>query len=275
MALLVITASGRGLRSAFASQPTAWILGIGGLFGYHALYFTALQLAPPVEANLINYLWPLLIVLLAGVLTEEPIRAPQFAGALLGLAGTALLIVGTGSVTARTEFLPGYLAALGCAIVWATYSVLNRRLGAVPTDAVAGLCLATALLATVAHFLTETTVVPSATQWVVIAAMGLGPVGAAFYLWDHGVKRGDIQMLGTISYATPLASTLILLASGRGEPTPTLMIAALLIVGGATIASTSASSSRATSHKDEVYQSATHASLPSDRGPTSDSKGQL
>ena len=56
-----------GLR-ALAQTPVVWVLGVGGLFGYHALYFASLRLAPPAEAGLVNYLWPLLIVLFSSFL---------------------------------------------------------------------------------------------------------------------------------------------------------------------------------------------------------------
>lgn len=213
-----------------------WALGVGGLFGYHACYFAALALAPPVEANLINYLWPLLIVVFAGLLPGERLRWWHIAGAFAGLAGCVLLIGGgAGGIEAR--YAAGYLAALGAALTWSTYSVLSRRVREVPTDAVGAFCGATALLALVAHLLFERTYVPQGSQWLAVLALGLGPVGAAFYLWDYGVKRGDIKALGALSYMTPLLSTMLLVLFGRAEPSLRLAFACLLIVGGAVLAS--------------------------------------
>ena len=112
-------------------------------------------------------------------------------------------------------YLLGYLCALGGAVTWATYSVLSRRLASVPSDAITGFCLVTAVLAAICHFAFEQTVWPdSAWQWAAIVALGLGPVGLAFYVWDIGVKHGDIQVLGAASYAAPLLSTSILIATG-------------------------------------------------------------
>jgi drug/metabolite transporter (DMT)-like permease len=222
---------------ALRQPPVVWALGIGGLFGYHALYFAALRLAPPAEAGLINYLWPLLIVLFSAFLPGERMRAAHLAGAVLGFVGVVVLIAGRGALDARPEYLPGYLCALACAFVWAAYSVLSRRFGQVPTDAVAGFCLATAVLSLACHVAFETTVRPeNATQWLAVLALGLGPVGAAFYVWDIGVKHGDIRLLGVASYAAPVLSTLILVLAGYAEPTTTLAASCGLIVLGAMVA---------------------------------------
>ncbi|WP_128562925.1 DMT family transporter [Methylobacterium crusticola] len=224
--------------SALRQPPAVWALGIVGLFGYHALYFAALRLAPPAEAGLISYLWPLLIVLFSALLPGEGgLRAAHLAGALLGLCGVVALFLGRGSLSFEAASLPGYAAALACAFLWSGYSVLSRRVGVVPTDAVAGFCLATAALSLACHLAFERTAWPEgASQWAAVAALGLGPVGAAFYLWDIGVKRGDIRLLGVGSYAAPVLSTLILVASGYAPATWALAAACGLIVAGALLA---------------------------------------
>ena len=222
---------------AMRQPPLVWVVGIGGLFGYHALYFLALRLAPPAEAGLVNYLWPLLIVLLSSLLPGERLAAHHVVGAALGFAGTALLFAGNSGTPFEPSSIPGFVAAFVAAFVWAGYSVMSRRLAAVPTDAVAGFCLATAILAAFVHLVTETTIWPSTPgQRGAIAALGIGPVGLAFYAWDIGMKRGDIRVLGAASYATPLLSTLFLIVCGFAQPSTTLALAALLIAGGGLIA---------------------------------------
>src|ERR1700709_1866195 len=225
--------------SAFGAlkQPlTAWAVGIGGLFGYHALYFLALRFAPPAEAGLLNYSWPLLIVLFSALLPGERLAPHHVIGAALGLAGTVLLFIGNGSGFSADQ-VPGLIAAFVAAFVWAAYSVLSRRLKAVPTDAVAGFCLVTALLAALVHGAVETTVWPETTaQWLAVTPPGVGPVGAAFFAWDIGMKRGDIRVLGAASYATPLLSTAVLILAGFAAPSASIAIAALLIAGGGLIA---------------------------------------
>jgi len=230
-------ANGVGWAGLVGWPAPVWLLGIGGLFGYHALYFAALQLAPPAEANLINYLWPLLIVLLSAPLAGERLHWPHLAGAALGFSGVALLAFGRGLSFADSHAL-GYLLALGCAFAWSIYSVLSRRFGETPTDAIAAFCAASALLSLACHLVFERTVWPaSGTAWLAVLALGLGPAGSAFYFWDHAVKRGDIRALGAISYATPILSTAILVLFRLAEPTGTLIAAALLVTVGAVLAS--------------------------------------
>jgi len=214
---------------------SVYAFGTLGLFGYHALYFSALRLAPPAEAGLIAYLWPLLIVLFSGLLPGERLRAGHVLGALIGFAGAAL-IVARGATFEGTA-LAGYGLALLCALFWAGYSVLSRRLGNVPTASVAVFCIATAVLSALAHLAFETTAWPTdATGWAATVLLGLGPVGLAFYVWDIGVKKGDIQLLGVASYAAPLLSTLVLVGAGVAPATWPLVVSAGLIAGGAALA---------------------------------------
>src|SRR5262249_36657716 len=163
-----------GAAAALRQKPEVWALGVGGLFGYHALYFMALRLAPPAEAGLISYLWPLLIVLLSGLLLGERLRLHHIVGALLGFISTVVLIAGRGGLGLAQDLAPGLAAAFVAAFVWATYSVLSRRFAAVPTDAVAGFCLVTALLAVACHWWLEDTVWPaSAAQWLAVVGLGI------------------------------------------------------------------------------------------------------
>ena len=166
----------RGGAAAALRQPIAvWALGITGLFGYHALYFIALRLAPPAEAQLVNYLWPLLIVLFAAFLPGERLRAHHIVGTLIGLAGTVLLFVDRGGISFARDYLPGFAAAFCAALAWSTYSVLSRLFPAVPTDTVAGFCLATAALSAVCHLLFEETLWPqTAGAWCAVIALGIG-----------------------------------------------------------------------------------------------------
>lgn len=236
----LIVAAARGELSALAQPPIVWLVGVGGLFGYHAVYFAALRKAPPEEASLIAYLWPLLIVLFSALLPGETLRGRHLLGAGLGFAGAALLIAGKaeGRALFNPDHAAGYGLALACAFIWSGYSVLSRRFKSAPTAAVAGFCLVTALLSAICWALFETTVWPQgATQWAAVVALGLGPVGLAFYVWDYGVKHGDIKLLGVASYAAPVLSTLVLVAAGVAKPGWSLAAACALIAAGAFVAS--------------------------------------
>lgn len=231
------TARNGGLGQLARVRWTVYAFGTAGLFGYHALYFSALRLAPAAEAGLIAYLWPLLIVLFSGLLPGERLGPGHVLGALVAFAGAALIVARGATGAADAAALQGYALALACALTWSGYSVLSRRLGAVPTASVTVFCLAAAALSVPAHLATETTAWPeTALGWAAVAGLGLGPVGLAFYTWDVGVKRGDIQLLGTASYAAPLLSTLILVAAGAADPGLHLAAATVLITAGAVLA---------------------------------------
>ncbi|MGE4612466.1 MAG: EamA family transporter [Paracoccaceae bacterium] len=234
--LLWIAFGGKGFATLRGIKWSVWVLGIVGIFGYHFFYFTALKLAPPAEAGLIAYLWPLLIVLFSGFLPGERLRALHIIGALVAFAGAAL-IVGGSPASFSGDNLWGYAAALVCAFTWSGYSVLSRLAGETPTESVAIFCLAAAGLSLLAHLGLEQTVWPSGIiGWGSVIGLGLGPVGLAFYIWDVGVKRGDIQILGVASYAAPMLSTVTLIIAGYATASWILLLAAMLITSGAAIA---------------------------------------
>ena len=227
----------RGRISVLGQTPRrGYAFGSVGLFGYHTLYFSALRLAPPAEAGLIAYLWPLLIVLFSGLLPGERLRLGHIVGALVSFVGAAVIVLRNGFAFDAAA-TPGLILAAFCALTWSTYSVVSRRLGDVPTEAVAVFCVFTAILSIPAHLMFEATLWPQSTfAWLSVLALGLGPVGLAFYVWDIGVKRGDIQLLGVASYAAPLLSTLVLIAAGFAQASWQLLVAAGLITIGAGIA---------------------------------------
>jgi drug/metabolite transporter (DMT)-like permease len=225
---------GQGLNP-LRQKPVVWALGIYGLFGYHFAYFVALRAAPPVEAGLIAYLSPLLIVVFSALLPGERLRWYHLAGALAGFAGT-VLVVTDGGVAFKAEFALGYAAAFACALIWSSYSVLSRRFGEVPTSAVGGFCAVTSILAALCHLALEPTVWPQGREWLAVILLGIGPIGLAFFTWDVGMKHGDIQALGGLFYLAPLGSTALLILFGKGEASWIIGAATLLIVGGAALA---------------------------------------
>jgi drug/metabolite transporter (DMT)-like permease len=227
-------------RGLGALSGRALALGVAGLFGYHFLYFLALQTAPAVEASLVNYLWPVLIVLFSALLPArrggQRLTAWHLTGAALAFCGAALAITGGGGLAFSGHVL-GYGAAFAAALTWSSYSVLSRLFPEVPSSAVTLSCAATAAGAWIAHIAVEPLVWPdTAEQAAAILALGLGPVGIAFYVWDHGCKHGDLRILGVSAYFAPLLSTALLIALGLAEATPGLWLAAVLITLGALLA---------------------------------------
>ena len=238
--LLGLALSGAGLLALpswrkWRVAASTLLLGVYGLFGFHLLLFLALRRAPAVEANLVNYLWPLLIVVLAPwLLPGIRLTLRHVAAVLLGLLGAALLITG-GRWTFSGEYWQGYALAAGSAFIWATYSLLTRRVANFSTAAVGLFCLVSGALALVCHAVAEPRFAPSPAQISLIALLAIGPMGAAFFLWDAALKRGDPRTIGALAYLTPLGSTVCLLVAGVGTLTPVVGAATLLIIGGAVL----------------------------------------
>jgi drug/metabolite transporter (DMT)-like permease len=215
-------------------------LGVYGLFGYHFLLFMALRLAPPVQANLVNYLWPLLIVVLAPVfLPHLRLHWPHVVAALIGFAGAAVVILGQADAAqnaatgASIGAAWGYVAAVAAAFMWSSYSLLTRRVPAFPTAAIGTFAWVSGLLALLCHALMEPSVSLSLRDGALIGLMGLGPMGAAFFLWDKALKTGDARHIGILSYLTPLLSTaMLIVVSGRAMTWP-VALAGVMIVGAA------------------------------------------
>lgn len=231
--LIALPLSGFDLRQWRVPLPTL-ALGVYGLFGYHFLFFIALRYAPAVQANLVNYLWPLLIVVLAPVLLREVrFRWLHVVAAGVGFAGAAIAIAGSSSLDAG--FAWGYVPAAGSAFVWASYSLLTQRVPHFPTSAIGSFALVSGLLSLLCHALLEPSTALSLRDGLLIAALGLGPLGAAFFLWDGALKAGDARRIGLLSFLTPLLSTLLLLCLRHETPGLHVLAATVLIVGAAVI----------------------------------------
>lgn len=226
-----------------------WVHGVGGLLVYHVLLLTAFSSAPRTHVNLINYTWPLFLVLASTVGRGRGGSALAIAGALIGFLGVAILIYSDGGREgfSVSSFI-GYAAAFFAAVCWAAYSYFGGRFSDVKTSALPVFFLATAAISFALHILTEVTVLDAPTSaWAAVVFLALGPLGLSFLLWDIAIKRGDVRLLGVLAYLTPVASTVLLVAAGRANPSPSLVLAACLVFLGGLVGLRSSFNARETS----------------------------
>ncbi len=226
-----LIATGRAASLDIRRLPRAFVIEAGlSLAGYHLLYFQALRSAPAAEANLVNYLWPLLIAVFADrsrILRTLP-------GALIGFAGVALLLYQPGGF-ARPSW--GHVAALAAAIVWTCYSIRNARFAAIPSEALVGIFGLVALIGFAVLAIGGTPMTwPGNGQALLVLAIGIGPFGLAFLAWDLGTKHGRVGLLGILAFSTPVLSTCLLVLTGHAAPSAQLAAACALVVTGAALA---------------------------------------
>lgn len=209
------------------------LLGVFGYFGYHFFLFYAFRFAPAIEANLINYLWPVIMVILTPVVfPEQKLKFYHFGGAILAVVGSVFLVAGKGGEL-KAENVIGYLLALGAAITWPVYSIGKKKLPPTSVWAIGSFCLFSGILCFMTHFLIEPRVVLQTNDAWKLIVMGIGPFGVAFYCWDVALRMGDARVMGALAYLTPVLSTLGLVFFAGQEMVTTTFIAMLLIIGGA------------------------------------------
>lgn len=217
-----------------------WIVGILGIFGNDVLYIAAFKFAPPVQADLIAYLWPIFVIVFSGLLPREKFSIKHVLAGILGFAGVCFLITeGEALSSFQLQYLPGYCFALGSAIVWSIYTLIARHYGKTRSEMIGLYCGFGMLFSIVAHFQFETTVTPTSTQWFVMLIMGLTTQGLAYFFWDFGIKRGNFKLLNVLSYGNPVLSVLLLIVFGFAQPSFSLFIACILVTAGGLIASIS------------------------------------
>ena len=211
-----------------------FVIAAGALFIYHLLLFLALRWAPPVIANLINYLWPLLIVLLSPLFDRSlPLTGRILCAGLLGFAGAAVAVWSGSRVELSALAWLGFLLALLAALVWALYSQTLRRLPPFSSWAVGGFAAAAGAASLLAHLLFEPSASIADRDWPWLLLLGLGPMGFAFVLWDRAMKTADPRRVGVLAYLTPVLSTGLLLWSQQQPLTGAIALATALVVTGA------------------------------------------
>lgn len=207
-----------------------WVIGLLGVFGNDIFFVAAFKYGPPAQIDLINYLWPVFVVMFAGFLPRERFLWRHLFAALIGLMGIALLISnGQGLSGFNPKYITGYWLAFLDAIVWAIYTLAARHYNKAPIEMIGLYCGLGALLAAGLHLVFEPTVMPTHNQWAVLFIMGLTSQGFAYFLWDYGVKHGNFRLLSVLSYGNPIISIALLVFFKQSNLSVNLVLATLLV----------------------------------------------
>jgi drug/metabolite transporter (DMT)-like permease len=206
--------------------PTVAI-GLLGLTGTIFLQYWAFATAPIVGANVIAYGWPLMAALWMAVTVRSRETLVGVPLAALGFLGVVIILGGWEVVAGGVEI--GYIIALGSAVCMTFYTVAAGRIDTPATDLLLPATTVGVVLAVTGSLL-QGTPWPPVGQWWPAVYIGIGPMAAGYWLWTYAMADHRADRLSPIGYATPLLSTLLLLATGQPFTAATLVGAALILV---------------------------------------------
>lgn len=229
--------AGRRDGDPIAVPPRIWLSGPLLVLGAIGFYFVALRLAPAAEAALVTYTWPVLFVIAAELVQVRRVRINSLAGTIVAFSGAALVLLDPSAPTDDPAW-GGYAFAFASGACWAVFSLLARQ-QPVPLSGIMPRLFGLATFwAVVGHLLFEQTLWSIATgELASIVFIGCGPYGLAFVAWDTALRRGRSATVGTLAYAVPVLSALLLIAAGMARIDWRLAVAALAVVAGCALAS--------------------------------------
>ncbi|NCC05259.1 MAG: DMT family transporter [Proteobacteria bacterium] len=207
-------------------------LGVAGIFGYHALYYLALDHAPLVEGAILTTTWSFWIVVMSSILANKRLSLPVLGVALVGLVGAGLVVSGGKGLHFETRYLPGYLMALGCGLVWSSFSVALSRLR-LTRDYMPAFTVLAALFSTLVYAASAPQALPPAGALLSALYLGLVPLGLSFTLWNRAVTTGNMTLIGYLSYLTPPLAVLLAALTRGATVTPHAVIGMAVILAAA------------------------------------------
>jgi drug/metabolite transporter (DMT)-like permease len=216
------------------------LLGAAGIFPYTALYYLAFSLAPAAagDVNIINYLWPIWVLVLSAPLLKERLGWRSILSVLLGFLGVYLLASGGRLLQFRTEHWQAYLCAGSGAFFWGLFSVLSKRQRYEPLPAMfmyslgALACFTLVMLGYAiapASLGAGRLALPSVPAWLLLLLLGGGANGLGYLCWILALRGGDTARIATLAYLTPFVA-LLYLALFRGTPVRPLQLASLALI---------------------------------------------
>jgi len=216
-----------------------WILGVIGIFGSEAFYVAAFKYAPAAHVDLINSLWPILVVICSIFIPNEKFVARYLVASIIGFFGVYFIIFGNQPwVSIGLSHSLGYLLALVGACFACLYTLTSHRYCDTTIETTTVYAAACTIFSWILHFKFEQTIAPTSMEWMTMIVMGLLTQGLAYILWNHGVRYGNYRLLSILSYSSPIISILLLIIFGFADFTLELLVASILMCSAGWLART-------------------------------------
>ena len=214
----------------FIPAPKALLLGVWGIFIYHYVYYMALSRAPLAEGAILATTWSFWIVVFSSVILFKKLKISIMITALVGMVGAGLVIASGKDLSFDSDYMLGYLLALACGLIWSSFSVALGHVR-ITKEPMTAFTIVAAILSTLLYILTMPHEMPSAKALSAAIYLGCIPLGLSFFLWNRAVTKGNMVIIGFLSYLTPPLSVLMVaLIHGEAVSSQVLVGMAVIIV---------------------------------------------
>lgn len=208
-----------------------WLIGASTITISKISFVLAFRYAPAAQVDLINYLWPIMVVVFSSFLSRERLSIAHVIASCFGFLSIYVLFSDDhGYIYFQNQHAIGYFLALLAALFWAFYSMFSRHQQNSSPILIGAYTGITALLSLIVHVFYESSVLPTALEWVQLMIFGIGLSGLAYSLWDKGIKSGNFKLLTIFSYFTPLCSIFALILFGYATWSYSLLGSCFLMI---------------------------------------------
>ena len=204
------------------------LLGVWGVFAYHYVYYIALSYAPLAEGTILATTWSFWIVVFSSVIHFKRLKFSIMLTALVGMIGAVLVISSRNNLIFSSKYTLGYLLALSCGLIWSSFSVALSHIK-MSREPMTAFTIFAAILSALLYLATMPHTVPSRSSLFAATYLGVVPLGLSFFLWNRAVTKGNMVIIGFLSYLTPPLSVL-LVALIHGEAISDQVLIGMMVI---------------------------------------------
>lgn len=207
-------------------------LGFLGLFMYSALYYYGLTQLSSQEACIINYLWPIMLVIFSCIILKEKFTAIKGIAMLCSFVGIVILSTGNTSV-ANENSMSGIISCIIAAACYGLFSVLNKKADYNQNIAMMVIWFVVAVCSAILGPITEDWKPIEGTQWLGMLWLGVVIDAVAYLLWALALKGvKNTAKIANLAYLTPFLSLVVSAVVLNEQVSFRAIVALIFIVGG-------------------------------------------